>query len=705
MAKKPTKTKLPKGSPAEIKLGVEKLLSSGLSLDDANQLGIEVLSGFSTASLHNSFAGKASLKIPYYGLDGEPLQPRPGWAPFYRIRYLEDVDDPGSFAGQTDKKKLRYVNEPEAGVAAYFPQINGIDWFKIAGDFDTPLIITEGELKAAKSTKEGFPTIGLGGVFNFKAIRQGIPFLPELEEINWVRRHVYICFDSDFRTNPNVCLAMNQLAEELTDRGALVYALSLPDVVDDGKTGLDDLLVNAPDAQGMLRGLLAQAEPLGLSRPLWRLNEKVLYVQDPGLIVVRKSHQKLSTEAFKSHAFSTISYTEQLMRPDGEFSYKKVSAASAWLGWPLRGEVTNLVYQPGHEDMVPNNDGGFAFNIWRGWGCEPVKGDISLWKQLLDHLFTGADKEDRQWFERWLAYPLQHPGTKLYTAAVVYGMKHGTGKSLLGYMMGRIHGRNFAEISKDDLMAGNYDWAEAKTFALGDEVTGSSKRDANDMLKKLITQEKFRINIKYVPTFEILDYINYLFTSNHPDAFFMEDNERRYFVHEVKVGPLEDEFYERFDEWMKRGPGPSALFHYLLNLDLGDFNPRAPARRTQARQRMIADTKSDLGEWVARLISDPDSVLKLGNISLDKDLFTNKELLSLYDPEQRTGTTANGLGRELRRSGIPLAYDGNNLPGPLGADRFYILRNIAKWIAADRKTLIKHLDETATKKRSTSKKF
>ena len=698
-----TKVKIPKGSSEEAKLGIEKLLSSGLTLDDAKELGIEIMSGFKTGQLHKTFAAKASLRISYLNLLGEPLTPRPKWPPFYRIRYLEDVEDPNSFAGQTEKKKLRYVNEPEAGVAAYLPHINGIDWFKMAGDADEPLIITEGELKAAKATKEGFPTIGLGGVFNFKAVRQGIPFLPELEEFDWVKRNVYVCYDSDYRTNPNVCLAMNQLAEELVERGAIVHALSLPEVVEDGKTGLDDLLVNAADPHGMLTGLLRQAEPLGFARPLWRLNEKVTYVRDPGLILVRKSHQKMSPEAFKSHAFSTVSYTEQVIRSDGEMSYRKVGAAPAWMQWPLRAEVTQLLYEPGQPELVEDGD-GIAFNVWKGWGCEPVAGDLKLWHQLLDHLFVGAEKEDRQWFERWLAYPLQHPGTKLYSAAVIFGIHHGTGKSLIGYMMGRIYGRNFVEINKDNLTAGNYDWAEAKQFVLGDEVTGSSKRDVNDMLKKLITQATFRINIKYVPTFEIKDVINYLFTSNHPDAFFMEDNERRYFIHEVKVGPLDESFYTKFDEWMKRGPGPSALFDYLLKMDLGDFNPHAPARRTVARSRMIADTKSDLGEWVARLIGDPDGMLRAGSIHLDKDLFTNRELLKLYDPEQRTGTTANGLGRELRRSGIELAYDGKTIPTKNDSDRYYIVRNVAKWRDAPRAALIKHI-ESSQKSRGSSKKF
>ncbi len=672
-------------------------------MEDMAALGMEVMSDYGTAQLHPSFTAKASLKINYYGIDGSPLKPRPKWPAFYRVRYLEDVsaDEAPSFSQSADKKKIRYVNEPDAGIAAYFPKI--VDWFEIAADTSKPLIITEGELKATKATKEGFPTIGLGGVFNFRSVRNGITFLPELEEIDWVKRYVYICFDSDYRTNANICIALNQLSDCLQERGAIPMLLSLPDVVDEGKTGLDDFLVQVPQAPSVLRQLLHQAEPMGLAKPLWQMNDRVVYIQDPGLVVRRRNFQKMSPSAFKEHAFSTVSYTEQSIRTDGEMSYKKVPAAASWIKWPLRAEASKLVYSPGKEETT-YEDGQPCVNVWPGWGCAPKSGDISLWNELLDHLFTGAEPEARVWFERWLAYPLQFPGTKLYSAAVFHGIFHGTGKSLIGYMMGRIYGKNFVEINKEMLQAGDNDWEEAKQFVLGDEVTGSSKRDVNDALKKLITQERMRINIKYVPRFEIDDYINYFFTSNHPDAFFMEDNERRYFIHEVKVKPKDDEFYLKFDKWMRSEEGPPALFWHLLNLKLGDFNPRSPALKTKAMARMIQDTKSDLGEWVYRLKENPDAILRVGQVSLDKDLFTNRELLTIYDPEGRTGTTANGLGRELRRSGIPLAYDGNPLPSSAGSDRYYVVRNQEQWLGADRKSLIKHVEATA-KKRKTSSKF
>jgi putative DNA primase/helicase len=90
------------------------------------------------------------------------------------------------------------------------------------------LLITEGELKAACSAKNGLPCIGLGGVWMFKAAAQGKSFLDQLEQIVWKDRPVFIVYDSDAATNPDVMKAENALARALLDRGARVFICRIP---------------------------------------------------------------------------------------------------------------------------------------------------------------------------------------------------------------------------------------------------------------------------------------------------------------------------------------------------------------------------------------------------------------------------------------------------------------------------------------------
>lgn len=682
-----TKKKPGQKDQKSLSLGTEKLASSGLTLEDAEELSIHCLSGKQTSSLHNSFKDLCALKIDYMGVDGKPLSDWPKSKPFYRLRYLEYGTD---FTQLTDKKVLRYVQEPGTAPVAYYP--SNQDWSDIVGDVDQPLIITEGELKAAKACKEGFPTIGLGGVYNWRSYKIGIEWLPSLDFVNWVKRNVYICFDSDYKSNENVCAALRLLAEELQDRGSFVYVVTLPNIPGFDKVGLDDFLTfSGPSAVDTFRELLSYAEPLGLSRPLWSLNDKYVYVQNPGLVIDQQTKFKVSPSAFKEHLESPLNYQERVLKPDGSISYKSVSAAASWLKWSLRKEVNKITYSPGQGEFISQP---LLFNIWPGWGCEAKKGNVKLFIELIDHLFTNAEPEAKNWFLQWCAYPLQNPGHKLFSSAVLHGVRHGTGKSLVGYTLGRIYGKNFTEISQGDLHNSFNEWAEAKQFIMGDDITGSNKRQDADLLKKMITQRELRVNTKFIPSYVVPDCINYFFTANHPDSFFLEDDDRRFFIHEVQVGPMNNEFYTRYNDWLDNDGGAEAVFHYLLNLDMKGFNPSAPALKTAAKERMIANVQSDLGAWVRSLLATPDHILKVGELKMDKDLFTSKELLAIYDPIGRTGTTANGLGRELARAGIRQVANGRPVRLSDGSQgRYYIIRNHDYWLREQTTAkAIQHLD-------------
>ena len=661
-----------------------KLASSGLAATHLKTLRLEALSGEQTQRLHPSFKSLPSLKLTYWRPDdlSKPLAARPAWPPFYRLRYLRPGGD--------QKDDIRYTNEPNAGVVAYFPPV--VDWPDIIKDPDHTLIITEGELKAAKACVEGYPAIGLGGVWNFRSSSLGVTFLPELELIDWVRRRVYIIYDSDVVAKPGVQQALNQLAEELMLRGALPFIVYVPEGDEGKKQGLDDWCVANPGAS--IGDLVTRRQPLTQVRKLFELNDNLVYVRSKGLVVEQATSNKLTSQQFRE-VWQTHDYAELAIDKDGSVSLKKQPIAPAWLAWPLRRDVNGITYRPGAPRFLDETcQAKSAYNLWPGWGCQPAKGDVQPFLDLVDHLFTGAPAEAKLWFLRWCAYPLQYPGTKMFTATLVHGIGHGTGKSLLGYTLGRIYGENFTEINQTALHGGFNAWAEAKQLVMGDDVTGSNKRADNDLLKKMITQLRLRVNAKFMPEYEVPDCINYYFTSNHPDAFFLEDDDRRYFIHEVTVGKLDEGFYMDYGLWLDT-TGPSALFDWFLRLDLGDFNPMAPALYTTAKDQMAADTRSDLGTWVRRLKTDPDSVLRVGEAPVPGDLFTTTELLRLYDPGDSKRTTANGLGRELRRAGILRANGGQPLRGPQGLDRYYILRHADRWAGATAAELTRQLQAQA----------
>lgn len=657
-----------------MRLMLEKLATSCLDKTVATALLMRPAKPGVLAALGHP--DKPAFEIPYFDRHGKPTG-------FCRWRYLTDTRE-GFLAG-TEAKGLRYVQEKNTIQEVFLPPL--VDWVEIQNDPNIPITFTEGELKSACATIYYGPTIGLGGVYSFKSTKRKLPLLPVFYQFKWKARKVIIAYDSDAHTNHHVLAARNELCKELLQLGALPYVATIWPAEDDSKRGLDDVVYQeGPEA---LKEMLDAAEAYAPAAALHELNSEVAYITDPGLVVVIESGFKMRAYDFTGHAYANRHYYTETFDKDGNPKPQKKKAAPAWLEWQERYQLRRIVYSPGQTKITETAE----YNSWRGWGCEPLKGDIGPWNKLMSRLFHGKPDE-RRWFERWLALPLQRPGSKMYTAAVLWGVKTGTGKSLVGYTMARIYGSNFTKITDAELQSDRNEWAINKQFILGDDVTGHDQRKYADRLKTMISQLEMRIDQKYVPSYTIDDCINYLFTSNHPDAFFLEDYDRRNFIHEILGDPMTKDDVKEYMAWLNNGGGP-ALFAHLLKLDLGGMEPEDRAMETNARNAMIDDGLSDLGRWVRKLKTDPNLVLKVGDAVLAGDLWSSSELLRLYDPEGRGKATAGGLGKEMRRAGFKLAYAGMPVRTATGQHRLFAVRKEDEWLAIkDAKHLVAHHDTT-----------
>ena len=648
--------------------------ASGLLDTHAKILKFRGLDPTDLLKLGCNFQSVPALFLPYFDITGATTK-------FYRLRYLAQ---PKGFALA---KPQRYAQAPGTLNEVYFPPL--VKWAEIAKNTDTPLHITEGELKAAAACAASIPTLGLGGVDVWQAKKRGIDFLPGLQAINWNRRKVTIVYDSDAATNTNVVRAQRDIARALTAKGAFVRVASLPPAATGEKQGVDDYLVVHGAAS--LSELLEQAAPFAEGEALWALNEEIVYIRDPGVIVVREKGQIIVPQSFVSHAYANRMHLEEVTDKEGNVKRKKVKTAQKWLEWESRFELQKIEYAPGQPPVFDDQ-----WNNWRGWGCEPKKGNTKPWIDLLDHVFKD-NKEARQWFERWCAYPLQHPGTKLFTNVLIWGTHHGTGKTLIGYTLRNIYGDNAIEIGDEELQKSFNHWAKNKQFVIGEEITGSDKRHDANKLKRMVTREYIDIDTKHQPVYTIRDCINYYLTSNHPDTLFMDDTDRRCFVFEIIGGPLSLEFYKMYDAWVK-SDGPAALFYHLLNVDLGDFNPTAPAMATHSKTQMINDNKSELGAWVLGLREDTEAALRVlgDSVSQKAELVSSPNILRCYDPTGEGKVTANGLGRELKRAGFRQVNNGTPLRTVHGLQRLWIIRNHDKWMKSWPKEIVAHYNAVFT---------
>lgn len=661
---------------------IKKLLGSLLTEEDAKILGMEYLEAEETRKI--SKVARPSIKLNYFNpTTKEPLADHKSCEPFYRLRYLTPPKQP-----IITKNPMRYAQPPRTIPAAYYPM--NIEWGPILCDAKRPLIITEGELKAGCVSKIGVPTIGLGGVNSYKALKRGIEWLPSLDFPVWPRRDVFIAFDSDYATNMMVCNALWDLAGILDDKGAYVHILTVPALPNNDKTGIDDYLAySGPSAKNVLEELLYQAEPIGLAKPLWGINEKYCFVCDPQIVIHRRNYNKIDISRVKFN--ETKRYHQKSLNKEGSIVYKPVNIINAWLDWPLRLTVETITYQPGECQMMVDEKGDSVFNTWQGLAVEPKEGVVAPFLTLIDFLFREAE-EERHYFLQWLAYPLQNLGVKMSVCAVIWGPHQGTGKSLIGYTMGHIYGKNYGLISEKSLKSQFNHWIEGRQFIMADEITGNDSREYMNELQLLITETSVTINKKFLPQYDVPACTNFYFTSNQPDAFFLQDADRRFFIHEVKErSTLTPAFFKDYLAWI-RGDGASNLLHYLLHYDVTGFEPFGRAMDTSAKLKMIDNVRSELGTWCRMLRDCPSEVLVCRDRADQADLFTTRELLAMYDPTGRTRVTANGLGREMSRAGFRQVLDGAPIKvGKNPQARYYIIHRQDLWEKASREDVQDHL--------------
>ena len=653
----------------------------------AARLGFEPLTGEQLVKRYPQLTRypAAGFLLPYFDSAGKRTD-------FFRYRYLEQPALTGfDLLVQPNRKAIRYIQPAATDPCQYFAPLS--NWAPILRDAAIPLFVTEGELKAACAVSMKIPTIGLGGVSNFQSATE--TFLPDLEQINWKDRAVYIVFDSDIHVNRHVLLAANRFGQQVLRRGAIPLIVRLDEMEYGTKTGLDDYLV-AYGPQAFHKLVQEEAEELESSHWLHELNKRVIYVHNHSIFEVATG-QRIKPDSFTRSVYSDWVYEEKI--PATETKVAKIKThhvATEWMQWAGRAKARAYVYVPGAERILPE-----GVNDWNGWGVATEyvkKGSVAPWTELLDHLFSDLERGNRRWVEQWFAYPLQNPGAKMPTAVLNWGRHHGTGKDLLALTLATIYGENAIKLKESDIDSSHNELFEHRQFISFEELSGgtNNRRIVGDRFKTLITQAYVNINPKFLRPYRIKDCINYYVTSNHSDPLYIEPEDRRWFVNQVTRPPITGDFYGRYMKHFGVGayrdnPQPEnsgALFHHLLTLDMAAFDITASAPVTAAKQALIVLSQNDSARWATMLRENPDSVLIYGDAPLNISLATEDDLWWLFtgkftdEPRSRmrkvlseAGITQVNKGRVIRKCGV------------WGSPHLYAVRNVLQLLEAKEKDL------------------
>lgn len=238
------------------------------------------------------------------------------------------------------------------------------------------------------------------------------------------------------------------------------------------------------------------------------------------------------------------------------------------------------------------------------------------WFRLLRDQFSR--EEDVLYLTDWVAWMVQNPGKRIRHTPCIQGAQ-GSGKTLISrYVTAAIGKTNAKVVYPKDIDGKHNDWATGAVLVVLEEiyVNGKSRRaEIMDCLKPLFTNDDTAIHEKYKNQVTIPNTVNYLAFTNHHDALYLEEPDRRWWVikskiqSKAKVLRLNEKTVAGMPNFEYHGmvieKFGGALRHFFLNYEVrSSFNPNGPAPETPWRRQMVEASKNNLQREIESAIDD-----------------------------------------------------------------------------------------------------
>ncbi len=247
-------------------------------------------------------------------------------------------------------------------------------------------------------------------------------------------------------------------------------------------------------------------------------------------------------------------------------------------------DVDHIVFDP-----TMTKDPNLYINTFEGLPLEPVRDDAACENlRWLISFLCNHDDDALNWLKKWLAYPLQHMGAKMDTAVLMHSIMEGSGKSLLfADVFGQLYGQYAATVGQTQLEGSFNAWQSRKLWAVFEEVVSREQRfNQVGKIKHMITGKTVRMESKFINGWEEANHMNAVFLSNEIMPWPISDDDRRLLV----MWPMETlpVFRQKAIGKELANGGVAALYAWLLAVELGDFDQRTRPPKTEARQRLVA---------------------------------------------------------------------------------------------------------------------
>lgn len=189
-------------------------------------------------------------------------------------------------------------------------------------------------------------------------------------------------------------------------------------------------------------------------------------------------------------------------------------------------------------------------------------------------------------------------------------------------------------------------------------------------MKRVITEEYRTINPKTAASAKEFNACRWLIFSDHISALTLDEHDRRFNVVHNEAPPHTPDYYARLYAALKEPAFIAGVAHLLRTRDLSSFNPGAHAVMNDAKEAVVAASRSEADEALVDLVKHWPGL----------DVIHTSTLGELITGQLGRKVT-RGHMHALERRGIKPYKSLIKLEG--APVRVSILRNVARWKDAD----------------------
>ncbi|MBD2782520.1 DUF5906 domain-containing protein [Xenorhabdus szentirmaii] len=286
-----------------------------------------------------------------------------------------------------------------------------------------------------------------------------------------------------------------------------------------------------------------------------------------------------------------------------------IPATRRWLEHPQKLVAESTGYHPGEGRLIRGQDNWLEVNEFYLPEHMKVTSFAKAENIFLKHMeYLIPNKAQRWFFIARLAWMVQRPARRCPITILHISVLHGTGRGWALQLMEAILGHWNCTRAKMDVICKNqyHDYMYHSLLCTVDEVKENIEKrySVNDQLRDLLTEPRFEVNNKYGKKMTMDIFTHFLFFSNHIDAIFLPEEDRRIAVFGGPDFLQGDSYFKQLYQALKDPEFIAQVYWYLMSIDLDAFDwQRAP--ETEERQLMIDSSRTDADKVLFDLLADP----------------------------------------------------------------------------------------------------